>query len=118
MTYALFIDDERDLERFRGNSPDPDLGWAVARSHGDAVTIMTERGCPAFVSFDHDLGAGPTGHDVAHWIVDKALSTNGWFRDDFSFFVHSANPIGSANISGLLDNFLRFYETRILSVRH
>jgi hypothetical protein len=71
---------------------------------------MRERGCPDFVSFDHDLGDRhePTGYDVAKWMVNKDLDMDGEFMPDkFMFEVHSANPPGRENIAGLLNSYLK-----------
>lgn len=96
----LFIDDIR-------NPSSND--FAVVRSYSDAIAYMNSKGCPEFISFDHDLGRADlkTGFDIAKWMVDKDLNAGGNFiPEDFSYDVHSANPVGAANIRGLLDNYL------------
>ena len=96
----LFIDDIR-------NPATND--FAIVRSAADAYEFMEAFGCPDFISFDHDLGESdaPTGFDVAKWMVDRDLDTGGKFIPaNFDYYVHSANPVGAANITGLLDNYL------------
>lgn len=122
MTWNLFIDDERDLkdvtwapwqvqEKYRNEE------WVIARSYGEALVNFAQRGFPTFVSFDHDLGEGEnTGHDVAKFLVEADIK----FRDrgiyeyrfpqNFDFYVHSKNPIGKANIEGLLNNYMKHME--------
>ena len=97
----VFIDDIR-------NPVGPN--WIVIRSYSDAVNWFNKYGCPDFISFDHDLGEDymGTGFDVAKWMVDKDLDMDGYFiPKNFTFNVHSANPIGKANIETLLYNYLR-----------
>ena len=102
MTYWLFIDDER-------VPADRDLGkFVVVRSFEQAIDVMSQRGCPEFISFDHDLGPDePTGYDIAKWIVEKDLDDRGFIGADFQFETHSQNPIGAQNISKLLESYLR-----------
>jgi hypothetical protein len=69
------------------------------------------RDMPSYISFDHDLGDNePTGYDIAKTIVDvdmEAVNEEAKLPKDFHFYVHSQNPIGKANIEGLLNNYLR-----------
>jgi hypothetical protein len=100
MSYRMFIDDER--------TPPGDGIWIIVRSFDDFTFALEMWGFPYYISFDHDLGDGvPTGYDIAHWIVGTDLNAGGKFLPaDFAFTVHSMNPIGAANIQGLLDNYL------------
>jgi len=61
---------------------------------------------PSFISFDHDLGDGLTGYDCAKWLVEYDLET-GLMPADFSFYVHSQNPVGASNIKNLLNSYMR-----------
>lgn len=99
MTWKLFLDDER--------MPVGD-DWVIARSSDAAIEIMTTRGLPHFISFDHDLGGDDTAMEVIHWIADSYFDGKLSIPDDFSFTVHSQNPIGKNNIEGFLDCFLDF----------
>jgi hypothetical protein len=105
MTYCLFIDDER-------FPPADDRPWVIARTLDDVVKICNARGAPFFVSFDHDLGDHtPSGHDIAKAMVESDLDggKNGFgftFIDGFYYTIHSQNPVGGGNISGLLDGYL------------
>lgn len=49
------------------------------------------------VDFDHDLGEGKTGYDVAKWLIDNSYI--GKFR------IHSMNPVGANNIRQLLKHY-------------
>ncbi len=108
MSYSLFIDDERD-------PPSNGQNWHIARNMEEAGSIIRELGPPNFISFDHDLGEKePTGYDIAKKLVVGDLGELGGTEfehglpTDFSFYVHSQNPVGAENIRNLLDNYLRF----------
>lgn len=96
----LYIDDERNP---------PSRKWEVARSLDAVVWYLDNIGTPRYISFDHDLGDGmPTGYDIAHLIVNRVLDG----KLDLSLIkqinVHSANPVGAANIRGLFSSYIRF----------
>lgn len=112
MTYYLFLDDERnpdlqglDPSAFRGTRIAPGIECVVARDHAQFCQAIDERGVPAFVSFDHDLGPGPDGMACAHYLVNRCQDLGaplpGWR-------VHSKNGPGAANIEGLMASFARF----------
>lgn len=87
----------------------------VARSYSDAVHIVrTLKRIPNFISFDHDLGDTDelSGYDFAKWLVSVDLDGQYLFPSDFSFNVHSANPVGAENILSLLNNYLRTKECK------
>lgn len=94
--WNLFLDDER-------WPPKDGRVWVIRRDFESAKEAIIERGLPAFISFDHDLGDGPTGYDFSHWLVEYMLDNN--LKFNFDFYVHSQNPIGAENIRNLLTNF-------------
>lgn len=97
----LYIDDVRNPK---------ESGYTIIRTYSEAVGWMRKNGCPEFISFDHDLGTADNldGIDVAKWIVKRDLDANGQFIPaGFDFFVHSANPVGAANITGLINGYLK-----------
>jgi hypothetical protein len=100
--YLLFLDDERLPASNMNNAQ-------IARSYDEAVRIMLERGCPASISFDHDLGIDKTGYDLARWLVERDLDLNGDFiPSTFRFEVHSQNPVGASNIRKYLTQYLEY----------
>lgn len=115
MAWNLFIDDERNLEdvtwapwqvreKYRNEK------WVICRSRRDVIHAIMTRGMPSFISFDHDLGEGEdnNGHAIARSIVDWDMNDEKYtLPSDFDFYVHSQNPIGKANIEGLLSNYLK-----------
>jgi len=99
MGYRLFIDDLREPV---------DASWTIARSSAEAIAYFVNQGCPDEISFDHDLGGDDTAMIVVKRLVDMDLDAAGQFIPSvFCFSVHSANPVGAANIRSLLDNYLR-----------
>lgn len=120
MGWNLFLDDERELadvtwvpwqirEKYRNEE------WVVCRSYGDAMIEILNRGFPNFVSFDHDLGHEKyTGYELAKQLVENDIISGSKesrreykFADDFDYYVHSQNPIGKANIEGLINGYLK-----------
>lgn len=93
----IFLDDLRDP---------PDNGWIVLRSFDEYTRWLSDNGIPTVISFDHDLGEGPTGYDALKWTIEKYLDGQLDFPKDFTYYVHSANPIGKKNIVSMMDNFL------------
>jgi len=93
----MFLDDER--------FPAEESGWDICRSFDEAVAFVKTNGIPAMISFDHDLGTGKTGHDFAKWLCEHMLDNH--IEPTFAYYVHSQNPIGKANIEGLLEAFFR-----------
>ena len=119
MTWNLFIDDERYLadvtwapwevqEKYRNEE------WVICRNRQDVILTIMSRGMPSYISFDHDLGQDePTGHAIAQLIVDWDMNDRYYsLPADFAFYVHSKNPVGKANIEGLLNNYLEFKNER------
>ena len=107
--HFVWIDDERPIDnRFirRLNSipaEDCDItGWSICRTGEDAIkeikSLSQIPDCKIFISFDHDLGFGISGYDVAKWIVENEIPIAG-------FTVHSMNPVGAKNIIELLTHY-------------
>ena len=114
MTWNLFLDDERTPDHVTWAPWDVRMKyhneqWVICRNRADVVLTIMSRGMPSYISFDHDLGQDePTGHDIAKLIVDWDMNDRYYsLPEDFSFYVHSQNPIGKANIEGLLNNYLK-----------
>lgn len=86
----------------------------IVRSFEEAINFVEENGIPTFISFDHDLGCDEmgnilkSGYDFAKWLVDMDIKNVHKFPDNFTFNIHSANPIGKNNIKSILNNYLLF----------
>lgn len=98
MTRQLFIDDER--------FPPEGKDFAIVRSSAEAIEFVKINGCPSFISFDHDLGGDDTSMKFIWWLIDSHLDGNVAIPENFSFYVHSQNPIGARNITELLNGFI------------
>ena len=80
----------------------------VVRTSDEAIEYMIRNGCPDFVSFDHDLGGNDTSMKIIKFMVEMDIDFNQEFIPyDFEFNVHSANPVGAANIEGYLKSYLK-----------
>lgn len=113
MSYYLFLDDERKPLSVKWVDL-PAANWVIVRSYDQFVDMITKRGLPAFVTFDHDLGpesmaavikgevyrgCEKTGLDCAKWLVDCCIDVHVPLP---RWMVHSLNPIGRENIAGYL----------------
>jgi hypothetical protein len=120
----LFLDDERMPKDVTwiliGGRGFWGADWQIVRSLSEAIAWVHVNGFPDVISFDHDLGlmhyAGDysdrnTGYDFAKWLIEHDMDTN-TMPENFSFTVHSKNPIGSANIQTLLNNYIRTKKER------
>lgn len=114
----LYLDDVR--------TPKDDH-WIVSRTYDDLIEQIKLHGLGSFevISLDHDLGEQAmveyytnvknnyeldynniiekTGYDVAKFLVSESMSHKIPLPQ---IYVHSANPIGSANIMGYINNYL------------
>lgn len=115
----LFLDDERNPKDVTwiliGGVGSWGAEWHIVRSFDEAIDWVRTNGFPNVISFDHDLGLmhyandysdGKTGFDFAKWLVEYDLDTN-TMPENFSFTVHSKNPIGAKNIAELLYSYIR-----------
>lgn len=101
MSWRLFLDDLRDPQKVYNRD---DL--IVARTSEEAEALVTQLGAPEWIGFDHDLGEIKTGHYFALWLIEQELDGNIRLPDNFTYNVHSANPVGAENIRKLLENYL------------
>lgn len=93
----LYIDDIR--------NPQTD-NWIIKRSSAEVIEFFERYKCPNYISFDHDLGGDDTAMVIIKYMVNRDLDENGNFiPGNFEFNVHSANPVGAANIKGYLNAY-------------
>ena len=77
----------------------PPKGYDLhAHNYREAIAALS-RGTVTRISFDHDLGNGKTGYDVAKFI-EKGAHDGSISRIEWS--IHSANPVGRNNISAAM----------------
>lgn len=115
----LYLDDIR--------TPNSDE-WHVVRNYDELVSHIRLNGLDKYevISLDHDLGdtaqeeyfnnVSPnyqldynnilekTGLDCAKWLVAESMNSKIPLPQ---IYTHSANPIGSANIMGYVNNYLK-----------
>lgn len=99
-TYKLFIDDERWPVK-------PD--WIIARSSHDCKCAILYYGMPNEISFDHDLGGDDTSINFINWLTDRLISGESVLPPGFVYTIHSANPVGAANICGKMDQLIQIF---------
>jgi len=99
----LYIDDIRDPKTKFDK---------ITRSSKETIEYLTRYGCPDYISFDHDLGGQDTSMIIVKWMVEMDLDmSNEWIPYNFEYNVHSANPVGKANLEGYLKCYLNTRNT-------
>jgi len=123
----LYLDDVRTPKSPNNEWVEGINEWQVVRSYDEFVAHISKNGLENYevISLDHDLGetamkefynnvhpnytldynniVEKTGYDCAKWLVAESMKTNIPLPQ---VYVHSANPIGSANIMGYINNYL------------
>ena len=83
------------------------------KRYSEFVDWITENGLPDMICFDHDLSdihcnkstyKEKTGFTCAQWLVDYCIDNDKMIPD---YRVQSANPVGRANIEGLLNGAIK-----------
>lgn len=82
----LYIDDVRSCPE----------GWVAARTAEEAIRELRHNNVEE-ISFDHDLGPGMTGYDVA-CEIERIVAVGGGFPRFPKWKIHSSNPVGRKNI--------------------
>ena len=113
--YFLLLDDVRNTNQvFEYTNQKVFLthNWTIVKTYQEFITCIIDKGLPEFISFDHDLGElsiingeEKSGYDCAKWLIDYCI-TNQLILP--AYFCHSMNPVGKANIQGLLNNYAKF----------
>ena len=105
-----------------------DLDWIVSRNYDQFVAVIQFYGLENIetISLDHDLGdtamveyysnvqpnysldysniTEKTGYDCCKFLVEESLATN---QPIPQVYIHSANPIGSGNMMGYINNYYK-----------
>lgn len=94
--YNIYLDDER-------KCPEDHI---LCKNYYEFVELITERGLPYRIAFDHDLGSGqPDGRDAAEWLVNYCLERK---LELPRCGVHSMNPVGASEIKSVLRTYYEF----------
>jgi hypothetical protein len=81
--------------------------YDVVCVNAEQAIALINLGQVTFISFDHDLGQGKTGYDVAKHIEEGAVT--GTITTPIYYKCHSANPVGKENICAAMDNAWRHW---------
>lgn len=123
--YSIFLDDVRSPD-YVEHVPEAQYrpNWVIVRSYKEFVDTITNKGIPAFISYDHDLCMDAvrefirasdqqrefnyyrkpmekTGLDCAKWLVIYCLQNQCRHPE---YFIHSSNGIGAKNIKNLIES--------------
>lgn len=113
MTYHLFLDDERIPEDVFWVEL-PRAEWVVVRDYDEFVDTITREGIPAHISFDNDLGEDKLeGRHCAKWLIEYILDHHP--VAEFTFTVHSMNPVAAVAIEGYLSNFFAWRKSNFFA---
>lgn len=94
MSWNLWLDDERPCTHDGAD-------WFVAKSTEAAKQLVLSRGPPTRMSLDHDLGGTDTSMIFVKWLADN------YFQQMPLWRVHSANPVGKANLESYMGSWAR-----------
>lgn len=94
----IWLDDVR-------RSPEGEADWVECTTAEQAIALIGT--CRIkYISFDHDLGEGRTGYDVAKFIEEGAYAGR---ISPIDYAIHSANPVGAMNIKRAMDSAFIFW---------
>jgi hypothetical protein len=102
----LFLDDIRTIDMVYDKSMETEFD--LVRTYKEFVEYIKLNGLPNFISFDNDLGLDDNGevaldgYAATKWLVYESNLD----LKKLEFKVHSANPIASEQIRGLLTNYI------------
>jgi hypothetical protein len=120
--YNLFLDDVRIPTQVTWVDLPINQHYTIVRNYNEFVDLITLRGLPKFVSYDHDLadshyGDGlrgdninynkyveKTGYDAAKWLVNECMKKG---VKHPPYVVHSMNPVGKQNIINYVESYNR-----------
>lgn len=74
----------------------PEATWC--RNYDEAIAALSKCGSNTVLCLDHDLGEEKTGYDIAKYIIENNVSIS-------LIQIHSANPVGRANMNQLLTHY-------------
>lgn len=121
---SIYLDDQRTPTE----SPSENSEWVIVRNYNEFVDLVEKTGLDniEIISFDHDLDRSatlhylqhvkvhyeidyskiqePTGLDAVKWLIAHSQKTG---IDIPKCYVHSANPIGSGYMMGLINLYLK-----------
>ena len=118
--YNIFLDDIRVPTDVTWANIPADQHYSLVRSYKEFVDLITLRGVPKFVCYDHDLADSHYGHglnnddipydsykektglDCSKWLVGYCFAKK---IKHPPYVVHSLNPIGKQNIESYINSY-------------
>ncbi|MGU3389767.1 cyclic-phosphate processing receiver domain-containing protein [Sphingomonas sp. M1A8_2b] len=103
ISHKIFLDDEREP---------PPGNWLVARDATRFRALLRNHE-PTIISLDHNLGCDesgaelPSGQHCLRQLIENAMERPAAFEHLRLVVLHSANPVGRANMRGLLESAQR-----------
>lgn len=94
----LFLDDVRDPSEYKVQN----VAWV--KNYKEAIEQL-KTGNVTWISFDHDLGEGKSGYDVAKYIEEGVFNGNLKCPE---WQIHSSNPKGRRDIEMAMKSAERF----------
>ncbi len=102
----VFLDDVRTPPAFDALTGEPTVWSKICRTGEELIDLINQK-LVTYISFDHDLGDGISGYDVAKQIEELAAHGS---IPPIDYAVHSANPVGANNIDLAMKAAWRFWE--------
>ena len=81
----------------------------IARNSKESIAFVVMYGMPTEISFDHDLGGDDTSQVFVSFLMDALSHNSIAFPPNFTFSVHSQNPVGAAWITGTMNNLIKHF---------
>ena len=118
--YNIFLDDVRMPHHVTWVDLPQSQHYSLVRNYNEFVDLITLRGLPKFVTYDHDLadshyGDGlhgdninynkyveKTGYDCAKWLVNECMKKG---VKHPPYMCHSMNPVGKQNIINYIESY-------------
>jgi len=127
--YNLFLDDLRNPEDCYSYIPQQPVylmkDWVIVRNYNDFVQMVTDKGIPTVISFDHDLAdvhygvqdhvdqdfydtcEEKTGYHCAQWLLNYCMDNS--LDPPRATLIHSMNSAGSRNIQSLFRTYQKIH---------
>jgi len=97
MSWKLWIDDQlNDPDCPRRHTPE---GFVGAASCDEAIALVKEMGCPAFMDLDCDLADGKDVMTFLYWLEQN------YHNDPPDWNVHSANIVATPNVNAFMSSW-------------
>lgn len=112
--WKLFLDDLRNVDQATElpmeQPAHANIPYTVLRSTEAALEYVREHGFPEVMALDHDLGGDDTTMRFLRALeAEYDLAT----IPPPDYAVHSANPVGAANIRSFMSSWLKVYTTTV-----